>query len=126
MAKKKDWLWEADRKMRKFFRQIWQSSIPLLGKGGGEIPCLHHADIVLLALDGGDHLRIFRGEVFIQKITHEHTHGIALSVNVLGLYPQAYFFQKLRQMVFEDLGIESVAGCPIVDIGQETLGFGHA
>ena len=24
MAKKKDWLWEADRKMRKFFRQIWQ------------------------------------------------------------------------------------------------------
>ncbi len=39
MAKKNDWLWEADRKMRKFFRKIWAKikSVPVRLKQIGQV-----------------------------------------------------------------------------------------
>lgn len=40
-----------------------ECGVPLFGQGGGEIPSLHHLDVIFVAVNGGDALEIFGTKV---------------------------------------------------------------
>lgn len=78
---------------------------PLLGQRGGEKPGLHHAHIVLLAVDGGDPSQILLGEhIGFQVVTHQHPDAETAGVLVAGGHPTAHLRQQLRPVAAKNAG----------------------
>lgn len=95
---------------------------PLLGQRGGEKPGLHHAHIVLLAVDGGDPAQVLLREgIGLQKVTHQHPDAETAGVLVAGGHPTAHLGQQLRPVAAKNAGRQLVAGGPVVHKRKETL-----
>lgn len=95
---------------------------PLLGQRGGEKPGLHHAHIVLLAVNGSDPAQVLLGErIGFQKVTHQHPNAETAGVLVAGGHPTAHLGQQLRPVTAKNAGRQLVASGPVVHKRKETL-----
>lgn len=101
----------------------WQRVIRLLGKGCCKVPCPHHIQIIFFPVYTSHPCKIFRSECFVQIIPHEHPYSIAHDVELIRFQPPADGCQQFFFMLCKNFWAETVAGCPVVDVGQKTFCF---
>ena len=51
---------------------VCDGGIPLFGESCGEIPSLHHLDVIFVALDVGHPLQAFWAKTSVKEMPHKH------------------------------------------------------
>ena len=106
--------------------QIDDRRVPLLGQSRGEKPRDHHLRVVILQLHVCGQLQIFRLEIVVQKMRHQHFQSETAGVDVFRFRPFSDIFQQLRLVPDKRLRRQAVADRPVVDIRQKRLDRSHA
>lgn len=106
-------------------RNVANHGIVLFCQRCREIPGNHHIDVILVRFHFGHHFGIFWLEKVVEVETHKHLDAETASVGVRAFYPYFHIVKQFRSVLLEYLWRERVAGRPIVDIWQETVGLAY-
>ena len=105
---------------------IFDRGVVLFGERGGEIPRDHHADVVLVRADGGDHVRVGGIEIRVEEMLHQHPDPEPDRISRGRGQPLPDRSEQFGTVLFEAFRGKLIAGCPVIDKRKETVHSGDA